>query len=162
MAIGSKATVQVRDYGADVDDAELSAVAVPSYQIDAANLATWLTGWGDFKTALDAIHIGVQAKETVLIYNTVLSSAVPASVWANRELKLLVTYEGDTLGEKFRISVPCPDLDNLTLLANDKVDIADGGIMAAFVTAFEAIARSPHDESETVTVTGAEIVGRNV
>lgn len=161
MAVGSRATLQIRDYGADVDDAELSAVGVPSYQIDAANLATWLTGWGDLKTAIDGISLGVQAKEVVSIYNTVLSSAVPASVWANRELGLLVSYEGDTLGEKFRVTVPAPDLDNLTLLANDKVELADGGIMAAFVTAWEAIARNPHNDAETVTVTGAEIVGRN-
>lgn len=162
MAIGSRATVQIRDHGTDTKDAELSAVSVPSYQIDAGNLPVWLTGWGDFKTALAAIIIGVQAKETVLIYNTVLSDAVPVSVWANRELKLRVSYTGDSLGEKFEVSIPCPNLEALTLLANDKVLLEDGDVMEAWVTAYEAIARSPHNDAETVTVTGAEIVGRNV
>lgn len=162
MAIGSQATLTVRDYGTDADDAELSRFRVPSYQIDAANLATWLTGWGTFKTTTDAIVLGVLAKEVVTLYNTALSSAIPVSIWANRELKLLVSFVGDTLGQEFQIEIPTPDLENLTLLANDKVELADGGIMAAWVAAFEAIARNPNDDSETVTVIGAEIVGRNL
>lgn len=162
MAIGSSAHLQIRDYAATADESEISQVNVPSYQIDAANLATWLTGWGALKTALDAIILGVQAKETVTIYDTVLSGAVPASPFAQRELKLLVTYQGDTTLKKFRSEIPTPDLAALTLAAGDSVVLADGGVMAAFVTAFEAIARNPEDDTETVTVIGAKLVGRNI
>lgn len=161
MAVGSSAHLQVRDYGPSAADAEISQLNVPSYQIDAANLATWLTGWGDFKTATDAIILGVLAKETVTIYDTILSGAVPASPFAQRELKMLVTYQGDTTLKKFRVEVPTPDLAALTLAADDSVVLADAGVMAAWVTAFEAIARNPEDDAETVTVIGARIVGRN-
>jgi hypothetical protein len=45
---------------------------------------------------------------------------------------------------------------------SDQVVLADAGEMAAFVTAFEAIGRSPDDDEETVTVLRARIVGRNI
>lgn len=162
MAAGSSGTVQIRDYAVAAEDCELSPVNVPSYQVDAANFATWLTGWGDLKTALDAITIGVQASEIVSLYNTTISAAVPTSPFAQRELKLLVRYVGDSTGRKRSFEVPCPDLANLTLTGKDKVVLADGGIMAAFITAWEAIARMPDDDAETVTITGAEVVGRNI
>lgn len=160
--MSSNAYIAVRDYAAEAANAELSGVAIPSYQIDAANLATWLTGFGAFKTALDAITLGVLAAEKVTIYDTVLSGAVPTSPYAQRELKLLVRYVGDTTARKRSFEVPCPDLEALTLTGKDQVTLADGGVMAAFVTAFEAIARMADDDAETVTVTGAEVVGRNI
>lgn len=143
---------------------ESSPINVPTYTIDAASLAGWLTAFGTFKTATDAIISGVLSKETVRIYETELSSALPVSQWARRELKMLVTYVGDTSGDTFRIEVPTPDLDALTLETGDAnyVNILDAGVMASWVTAFEAIARSPNDETETVTVETARIVGRNI
>lgn len=162
MPAGSNAYLSVRDYAAEPANAELSGVAIPSYQIDAANLATWLTGWGSLKTALDAIILGVQASEKVTIYDTVLSSAVPTSPFAQRELKILVRYQGDTTGRKRSFEIPTPDLAALTLTGKDNVVLADGGVMAAFVTAWEDVARMPDDDTETVTITGAEVVGRNV
>lgn len=162
MAVGSSAYLQVRDYAAEPKNAELTGIRVPSYQIDAANLATWLTGWGTFKSTTDAIILGVQSHEKVTIYDTVLSSAVPTNPFAQREIKMLVSYVGDTTGRKRSLEIPTPDLTALTLTGKDEVTLVDGGVMEAWVTAFEAIARMPDDDAETVTVTGAEIVGRNV
>lgn len=162
MAAGSRATIQVRDYGVDLKSTETSPFNLPSYQLDAANLATWLTGWGDLKTALDAIIAGVMAKEQVVIYDTVLSGAIPASPYAQRELKILLSYQGNDTERVFRLEIPTPDLVALTLGANDSVVLADGGVMAAFVTAFEAVARAPDDDAEEVTVVGARVVGRNI
>lgn len=161
MAVGSNGKITVTDY-----TSEKSVHKVPSYQIDAANLATWLTGWGDYKTALDAIILGVQQKETVAIYDTILSNAIPTSPFAQREVKLLIRYRGDTNGQLYTLTIPTPDLANLTFAAgaqgnSDYIELADGGIMAAWVTAFEAIARSPEDDTETVTVESAQVVGRN-
>lgn len=162
MPAGSNAYVSIRDYAAEAANAELSGVAVPSYQIDAANLATWLTGWGTLKTTLDAIILGVQASEKVTIYDTVLSGAVPVSPFAQRELKILVRYEGNDTARKRSFEIPTPDLSVLTLSGRDNVVLADAGVMAAFVTAWEAIARMPDDDTEECTITGAEIVGRNI
>jgi len=143
---------------------ETSPLNLSTYTIDAASLAGWLTAWGNFKTATDAICSGVLAKETVRIYETELSAALPVSQWARRELKMLVTYVGDTSGKKFHIEMPCPDLDALTLETGDAnfVNIADAGVMAAWVVEFENLARSPEDETETVTILSAQIVGRNI
>jgi hypothetical protein len=162
MPPGSAATLQIRDYASEAENAELSPIEVPSYQIDAANLATWLTGWGAFKTATDAVILGVQAHEIVNIYNTALSGAVPVSEFAQRELKMRVTYQGDTSLRKRRVEIPTPDLAALTLTGKDSIVLADGGVMAAWVTAFEAIARMSDDDAEEVTVIGAKVVGRNI
>lgn len=162
MAAGSYSVLAIRDYGVDIKSSELSTHKIPSYQIDAANLATWLTGWGSYKTALDAIILGVIQKEHVAIYDTLISNAVPASPFAQRELKILVTYVGDTSERVFQLEIPTPDLAALTLGANDSIVLADGGVMAAWKTAFEAIARAPDDDAETVTVSGAQLVGRNL
>lgn len=162
MAVGSSAVLQIRDYADEPQNAELSPIIVPSYQIDAANLATWLTGWGTFKTTTDAIILGVQAQEVINIYNTALSGALPASPFAQRELKIRVSYQGDTSLRKRGIEIPTPDLASLTLTGKDNVVLADGGIMAAWVAAFEAIARMSDDDAEEVTVIGAKVVGRNI
>lgn len=161
MAVGSRATLQVRDHSPSLAYAEYGAVRVPSYQIDAANLATWLTGWGAYKTALAAIIEGVLSKEVVTIYDTILDSTTLPAAGAQRERKVLMTYVGDDTGFKYSQEIPTADLSVLTLLPNDQIELADGGVMAAYVTAFEAIARSPKDDAEEVTVIGAKHVGRN-
>lgn len=161
MPVGSSATLQIRDYADAAENAELSPLIVPSYQIDAANLATWLTGWGTLKTATDAIILGVMAAETVNIYNTTLSGALPASQFAQRELKLRVTYQGDTSLRKRRVEVPTPDLASLTLVGKDNISFSTG-VMATWVTAFEALARMSDNDAETVTVIGIKVVGRNI
>lgn len=163
MAVGSSATLTVQTIVAK----EKSPINIPSYQIDAANLATWLTGWAALKTATDAIITGVLEKETVRIYETALSSAMPTSQYARRELKMQVTFTGDISGKSFRIEVPTPDLAALTLESGDANyvvldDSAGTGVMAAWVSAFEAIARSPENDAENVTVQSAKIVGRNL
>lgn len=161
MTSGSYANLTYLDFSS-----EKSTNKVPSYNIDAANLATWLTGWGAYKTASAGITLGTQQKEQVIIYDTVLSNSLPASQVAQRESKLLVRYRGDTTGELFTMTIPTADLAALTFAAGalgntDYIVIADGGVMAAWVIAFEAIARSPRDDSEAVTVESVQVVGRN-
>jgi hypothetical protein len=61
----------------------------------------------------------------------------------------------------FTIEIAAPDVtDNL----NGNTDLADlsSTDWAAFVTAFESFARSPENGTETVTVTKARLVGRNI
>jgi hypothetical protein len=161
MAVGSRATLQVRDYSPSLAYAEYGSVRLPSYQIDAANLATWLTGWGAYKTALAGIIEGVLAKESVTIYDTILDSTTLPAESAQRERKIMMTYVGDNTGFKFFQEIPTADLAALTLLPNDQIELADGGVMAAYVSGFEALARNPKDDAETVTVIGAKHVGRN-
>lgn len=162
MAAGSRAVLTVRDFATQLKDTETSPVNLTSYQIDAANLATWLTGFGTYKTALQAICLGVFAKEVVVIYDTLLSGAIPTSPYANRESKILMTAVGDTTGKPTRWEIPAPNLAALTRVGKDGIELADAGVMAAYVAADEALRRMPEDDTETVTIASAQLVGRNI
>lgn len=160
MAAGSRANLTVQT----IVDNERSPIQFQMIQIDAANLATWLTDWGTFKTATDAICAGVLRHEKIAIYDTPLSAALPTDNFARRELKLLISYQGDTTGRRFTMEFPCPQLDVLDYETGDAnyVNLSDGAEMAAWVSAFETIARAPDDDTETVTVLSARVVGRNI
>jgi len=143
---------------------EKSPFKIYTNEIDAADLAAWLTDWGALKTATVAITLGVLAHERVVIYDTPLTAGLPASNFARRENKLLIRYIGDTLGEKYSVELPAPDNVALTFESGDAnfVVLADAGVMATFVGAFETLARSPRDGDETVTIQSIQYVGRNL
>lgn len=130
--------------------------------ITAASLPGFLVDFGAYRTALDAIILGTIQQEAWIGDRTVLSNVPPVSNFAQRELKLLVRYIGDISSKIFRMEIPTPDLASITLTSNDFVLLADVGIMAAWVTAFETLARTPDDNTETVTVLTAQVVGRNI
>jgi len=131
--------------------------------ITSANLDTVLTNIGAYQTALGGIVLGTVSVQDVHAVVNNISSTIPANSFAQRELKLLIRYAGDTTGDVFTLTIGTPDLANLTIASgSDFVTLADGGIMADWVTAFEAIARSPDDDTETVTVLSAQVVGRNI
>lgn len=142
---------------------EKSNVGINAGDITAVSIAGFLTEFGAFRDAVAAITLGTMHKEQWVGDDTVLSQALPASPWAQREIKALVRYQGDTSLKVFTIEVPTLDLDAITLEAGtDNIVLADGGVMAAFVTAFEQIARSPDSTTETITVLSAKVVGRNI
>lgn len=129
-----------------------------------ANVAAFVTDYDSFTTALDAIIRGVIRTEVIKYQDTLVSGAMPASQDARRELKMLVRYTGTISGDKATMEIATPDLSALTLETGDAnfVNLADGGVMAAFVTEFEGIVRFPGAPTETVTIQSAQIVGRNI
>ena len=142
---------------------EKSPLAFTTYQINAGNLAAWDTAWGTFKTATDAILLGVIRDEHVAVHDNLLDASLPASNHARRELKLLVRYSGDTSGDLFRMEVPCPDLGALTYTSGDANFLDIGvGVLATWVSEAEALMRSPKDATETVTINSVQVVGRNI
>ena len=158
MSSNSVVTIQ------SIVEKERSHFGVAHEVLTAGNLVAWKATWDTFITALDAIIIGVIRNETVKVYDTQLSGALPASNFARRESKLLIRYIGDTTGKKFTLEVPTPDFAALTAETGDAnfINLADGGVMAAWVTAAEVIMRSPDDATETVTIDSAQAVGRNI
>ncbi len=158
--MGSSVTLTVQS----IVKKETSPVNFDTYQITAGNIAAWDAEWATYKTTLDAIIIGVIRDEDVKVYDNLLDAAMPASDFARRELKLLVRYHEVTSGAKFRSEIPCPDLTALTLESGDAnfVNLADAGVMAAWVTAAEAIMRSPDDPTEAILIDSAQVVGRNI
>lgn len=132
--------------------------------LTAANVDQFVTDFGDFTTALDAIIRGVIRLEVIKFQDTFVSGNLPSSQDARRELKMLITYMGSISEDTATMEIATPDLSVLTLESGDAnfVSIADGGVMAAFVTEFESIVRFPGASTETVTVLSAQIVGRNI
>lgn len=149
--------MSIRDYSK-----ELSRFTTFYTGITAANIGDILSQWGTLKTATGNIILGEIASEQLVLDNTKISAAVPSSPFAQRELKILVNYVGNTSQKPFSVEIPTPDLAALTLNNTDEVVLADGGVMAAWVTAFETLAKSPDSDTETVTVTSAFVKGRNI
>lgn len=128
-----------------------------------ASLAGFLTEWGTLRAAMAACSLCTARKEKIVLDDTVLSNAVPTDDYAKRELKLRVDYTGDTFGRWYSVTIPGPDLANMTKEANsDFIDLTAGTVIPAFIAAFETTARTPIDDTETVTVQRIEVVGRNL
>ena len=87
----------------------------------------------------------------------------PANNFAQREIKLLIRYQDTVSGKLYTLEIPTPDLANLTIpVESDFVTLADAGIMAAWVTAFENVAKAPDEPINSVNVLSAQVVGRNI
>lgn len=153
---------------------ESSAASFITGDITAVSLPGFLTQWGDLRTAIEGITLGTIQEEAAYVFKTRLSNTKPTDQNAQRERKWLVTYEDNLpffddpvnaipnagYRKVFNIEIPTADASLLPAnLETEQVDIT-GTEMAAFVTAFEAIARSPY--GGTVNVLKIELVGRNL
>jgi hypothetical protein len=148
-----------RDWGG-----ELSGVKVYNGAITGASIAGFLTEYGALKTALQGITLGTLAKDQWVGDATEISGSNPASPLAQRETKLLVTYIGDTSQKKYTLTVPTLDLagNPPNVGQGDSIDLDVSAAMISFIAAFEQIARTPDNDTETVTVIRLRHVGRNI
>lgn len=111
-----------------------------------------------FRTAVAGVTLGTIAREWERVYEGG-NDQRPASPLAQREFGLRVFYELDTSGEKRNLTIGAVDIAALTVDGgSDLVELADGGPMAALVSAMES---EMEVNGETITVTKAQIVGRN-
>lgn len=158
MSSNSTITIQ------SIVEKETSHFGISHIVLTGANVEAFATSLSSFQTALDAIIRGVIRQKVIKYTDDLVSGALPASQDARRELKMFVRYTGDTSGDKFDMEIATPDLSALTLESGDAnfVQLADAGVMAAFVTEFESLVRSPKDPTENVTIINAQIVGRNI
>lgn len=127
--------------------------------VTAVNIAGFLTQFGQLRTALTNIITGVVQKEKWVGDDTVLDNTPPTDQNAQIELKWLLTYEGASSKKKYRQEIPTPDLTKL-IPGTDMADMTDTDI-AAYVTAFETIGKTPDDDTEAVNVLDMRLVGRN-
>jgi hypothetical protein len=149
------AGVTVLDYSEETSSTSFSIGA-----ITAVSIAGFLSQFGDWKTALGNIILGTVAKDRWVGDATDISNTPPGDANAQIELKWLVTYEADTTKKRFRQELPTAD-PSKTIPGTDKADLTDTDV-AAYVTAFEAVAKSPDDDTESVSVLDMTLVGRNV
>jgi len=150
------------------NDGEKSTVEVYNGAITAISLAGFFAAFGNLRNAMAAITKGTIYKESWVGDETVLDNSYPDEASAQRELKWLVTYEGNTTHKLFQIAIPTADPDGLDGAdvprkpAGSELANLNNEDIAAFVTAFEAIARTPDSDTETVTVVRIRLVGRNI
>ena len=115
---------------------------------------------------LDAIKNAIDGVSNGNIWNETFSRStrgnrsIPANQSIQREIKIAITLQDNVTFDISTISIGCAELSVLTIpTGTDKITLADGGVMAALVTALEATARSKAGNG--VTVLEARAVGRN-
>lgn len=136
--------------------------------VTAANFAATATKINTLVAAADDI-IGGNLNRRILTIPTPASGLVPADELAQREDRWIVGYTDTTAnlaagvtnpyyGKRFTVGIATADLLNHMSSNSDFADLADADV-AAFVTAFEAIARSP--TGGAVVVNYLKFSGRN-
>lgn len=153
-------------------DGERSNTSFYTGSITAVSLPGTLTQFGDLRTAIDGIILGTISTETLKVFDTKVSNTLPTNKAAQRESKWLVVYEdnlpffddpvnaipNEGFKKVFTFEIPTADL-SLLQEGTDRMNISSGA-GATFVTAFEAIARSPY--GGTVNVLEVRHVGRSL
>lgn len=128
--------------------------------ITALTIAAFLTQFGALRTAVEDICIGTLSDDSWTGDATNYAAAAPTDPNAQRERKWLVQYEGTTSHTIYNFTIPTANLAGTDFLipGTDEADLTTTEI-AAFVTAFEAIGKSPYQEA--VNVLNIYAVGRN-
>lgn len=140
-------------------NAETGSFRVPVTTITAANYAAMITALDALKAAIQGITLGRFVREVVESDVTQISATPATDPLAQRENKWLCRYHGNTLGQKFNVSLPTADV-SLHMTNSEFLDLT-GGVGGTFKTAFEAVVKSPNDAAESVTLDSVQFVGRN-
>lgn len=146
----------LRDYST-----ETTSVRIYNGDITAISIAGFLTDFGDIRTALEGITLGVMAKEQWVGDLTDLSALSPVNVFAQRELKWLVRYHDTVTQEKATLEIGTADPTGVMLPNSDFADLSVNP-MLAFVTEFQSFARHPESATNAVVIDSIQLVGRNI
>lgn len=122
------------------------------------NLPTFLTQYDIMLIALQGITLGQITWTNWVGDETILSNVPPTNSAATRKLYWEMEYEGNASKRKSYIQIGTADTSKASFFS-DYADLSQPQI-AAFITAFEDIARSPYNSLDNVTVTKMRIKGR--
>jgi len=138
---------------------ESSTWQVAIAELTAANVVAQEGLLTTLSSAVGNVILGNLLRTQIVLSRDEISSAPAALQAAQRENKLLLRYHGATSNQKFSVSIPTFDL---TLLPNHSefLDLTAGD-GATLKSAFEAVVRSPNDDTEVVILDTAQFVGRN-
>lgn len=139
---------------------EKSKTEIAITTLTAANVVAQQALLATLQTAQDALLLGTLTQTNVDFARIITGAAIPANILAQRENKFLVRYHDAVTFQKFRLELPCADLSQLPF-NTDYVDITTG-FAATYVTAFEAVAKSPADPTHAVIVDSIQFVGRRL
>jgi hypothetical protein len=110
-------------------------------------------------TAISNITLGLLASDA-FVQGNVVSLLSAASNAAQREKKWLVQYHDTVTLRRFVMEIPCADTSKLDPDDRANAHIGDGLVVDAFVSAFQANAKTP--DGGTPIVDEITFVGRNV
>jgi len=115
-----------------------------------------LTEIGTLQAALDAMCLSDFASYDFISRTYLETGSLPTSPYAQREQRALFDCVAAN-GERFKVGIPCPDLDNMGLPGTDAINLTDPQV-SAYVATLEAEAVSPRFGT-ALTVIGGKIVG---
>jgi len=141
---------------------ELSTVRYYVPAMTALTITAILAEISAMEASLDAVTLGVASESVITLDRTTLGAGLPASPFAQRELKWLVHYHSNTLNHKFTLEIPTADPVGAPLVPG--TDLADLSVSpwTTFKTTFEIVAVAPDDDTDQVTIDFIELVGRNI
>jgi len=139
---------------------ETTTFRVPVVALTAANVVAQQALLATLGTATAGITLGVVNKTTTTLADTPGNPGPSSNPLAQREQKWFVRYHDAVNYKKFDVSIGTADT---SLLTNNSefLDLSDGGPIEAFVDAFEAVVKSPYDDTHAVVVDSIQYVGRN-
>jgi hypothetical protein len=143
---------------ASADRATSTQIAITT--LTAGNVAAQAALIATLDAAQIAMLLGTESQSDIDYARIKTGAARPSNVHAQRENKFVVRYHDATTFQKFRVELPCADLSLLPLGSDFLVITA--GLPATYVTAFEAVAKSPSDPTHAVVVDSIQFVGRNL
>jgi hypothetical protein len=151
-------TITYRDYGG-----EPSTIRLYAGEITAVSLAGFLSDFGDLQLALDAVTLGVRAKQT-WGEETIVSNSNAATKDAQAETQMLVRCRGAVTQQPFSFRIPTVNYTKFNYgngAAGDQVIIETALATTEtnnLIDAIQALVKTPWDEAEAVEVVGMEVV----
>ena len=147
-----------RDYSG-----ETKSIRLYSGEITAVSLPGLLTEFGAIAAALDAVTLGVRAKQT-WGEETIVSNLRPTDKDAQIESEMLVKAHGATSELPWSFRIPTIDYTAFNYAsppAGDTVILSGAGATAAtiaLVSALQATVKMPSDETEAIVVDAMIVV----
>lgn len=148
--------VSVRDFSN-----ETSRTGITTVQLTSGNVVASLASLDSLLATIQAITLGNFERSRVVFREQNEDPGIPTDENAQRERKWLVVYHDTTTGKKFRMEIPTAKLTGNLASGSDLADLGATDI-AAFVTAFEAIAKDPDTGLNTVAVDYIKHVGKRL
>lgn len=155
---------------------EVSTTSFTTGNITAVSLPGALTDFNNLRAAIEGITLGVVKQESLKVFDTRVSNALPGDKNAQRERKWLVVYEDNTpffdpplnaipnegYHKVFNAEIATADV-SLLAARTDEIIIGDPGVPAAvttFATAWDTLVKSPYGGAARVLK--LVCVGRNL
>ena len=138
---------------------EKAAMSITITQLTSGNVVASLAALDTLLGTMQAITEGNAESSRVVFRSQSEDPGRPSSESAQRERKWLVFYHDETTDKKYRVEIPTALLTDNLVPGTDLADLAATDV-AAFVTAFEAIAKDPDTGLNSVAIDKIQHVGR--